>query len=49
MIDDLKLAEAVAAEAVKQHKTYRREIRIWKFVAIASWVIAIVAVVGRFL
>lgn len=49
MIDGFKLAEAVAAEAVKQHKTYRRELRIWKFVAIASWVIAIVAVVGRFL
>ncbi len=47
-MEDLNLAEAVAAEAVKQYKAYRREIRIWKFVAIASWCIAIAAVVWRF-
>lgn len=47
-MEDLTLAEAVAKEAVKQHKAYRRELRIWKFVAIASWAIALASVIWRF-
>lgn len=47
-MEDLKLAEAVAKEAVKQHKAHRKEIRIWRVVAIASWAIALASVVWRF-
>lgn len=45
---NLELAEAVAKEAVKQYKAYRKEIRIWRIVAIASWAIALASVVWRF-
>lgn len=45
---NLDIAEAVAAEAVKQYKVYRRQICIWRSIAIASWAISIAAIVWRF-
>nr|DAF73856.1 MAG TPA: hypothetical protein [Caudoviricetes sp.] len=43
----LEIAEAVAAEAIKQHKALRARIRHWQILAAVSWGITILLIIWR--